>query len=290
MPTTLSVRASDLASGSRVFGWPVLESGNGSFENGVYSVTCDDDVRGRSFLLEHTVLGAPLIEEWMRSNRLIFVCAVASPRSMYRVTHKSYRPRHSVIWQQDDLGDFPTFTPMIVTGQEIRHVVHAKTDGLNAIWDNKELLLPRAARLAIGPTFRFQSGISGMLDFKPDLDLANGRFRVEPSSDDGFKFIVYLAGDLYTYLRYRRTEPAGMNVMVHIVSAALVRLREQYISDDGEEGWRSFPNLVALADTLQQKKLSHWADEDFRPEVVATALHPHQLPMENAADDGHQEL
>ena len=286
MPTTLSVRASDLASGSRAFRWPVLESGNGSFETGVYSVTCEDVERGKSFSLQHFVLGAPLIDEWIRADGLLFACTVASPRAMYRVAHQSLRPRHVIFWQQDDLGDFPTFTPMIVTNREIRHVVDAKIDGLSPIWDKRELLLPKGARIAVGPTFRFQSGLNALLDFRSDLDLQNGRFRVEPSSDDGFKFIVHLASDLYGYLQYRRHEPAGINVMVHIVSAAFSRLREDYSADDGEEGWRSFPNLVGLANTLQQKNLPHWTDPEFRPEVVATALYPHRLPLETDDNDG----
>ena len=286
MPTTLSIRGSDPCAGSRAFQWPVIESGNGSFENGVYSVICEDKERGRSFFLKHEVHGAPLIEKWIQADKLIFVCTVASPRSMYRALHKAYQPKQSVEWRQEDLGDFPSFTPMILARHEIRHVADAKADGLSPIWDRKEVLLPRGARIAVGPTFRFQSGINGLLDFDLDPHLENGRFRIEPSSEDGFKFTVYLATDLHSYLRYQRNEPAGMNVMVHVVSAALACLRQDYFHDDGEEGWRSFPNLVGLADTLQQKGLLHWTDPDFKPEVVATGLYPHKLPKESVAQDG----
>ena len=285
MPTTLSIRASDHGSGSRAFHWPVLESGSGSFENGVYSVSCEDKERGRSFLLEHQVHGAPLIEMWMQAKMLLFVCTVASPRSMYRALHKSQSPRQSIQWNQEDLGDFPTFTPMIVARQEIRHVADAQADGLTPAWNAKELRLPKGARVAMGPVFRFQSGISGLLDFTLDPLLENGRFRIEPSSEDGFKFTVYLASDLHGYLRHQRNQPAGMNVMVHVVSSALACLRQDYQSDDGEEGWRSFPNLVGLAELLQQKNLPHWTDEDFRPEVVATGLYPHRVPLVSVAED-----
>lgn len=282
MPTTLSIRASDPGAGSRVFQWPVLESGNGSFENGVYSITCEDKDRGRSFFLNHEVHGAPLIEKWMQAHDLMFVCTVASPRSMYRALHKAHEPKQLIEWKQEDLGDFPTFTPMIVSRHEICHVVtDAKADGLSRVWEGKDLRLKKGARIAVGPAFRFQSGINGLLDFNLDPLLENGRFRIEPSSEDGFKFMVYLAPDLYPYLRYQRSEPAGMNVMVHIVSAALARLSQEYGRDDGEEGWRSFPNLVGLADMLQQKKLPHWMDDDFRSEEVATSLYPHRLPIES---------
>lgn len=285
MPTTLSIRASDPGSASRAFHWPVLESGNGCFENGVYSVTCEDKQRGRSFLLEHEVHDAPLIEMWIQANMLLFICTVASPRSMYRALHKSQSPRQSIQWSQEDLGDFPTFTPMIVARQEIRHVTDAQADGLTPSWHAKELRLPKGARVAMGPVFRFQSGINGLLDFTLDPLLKHGRFRIEPSSEDGFKFTVYLASDLHGYLRHQRNQAAGMNVMVHVVSSALACLRQDYHADDGEEGWRSFPNLVGLAELLQQKNLPHWTDEDFRPEVVATGLYPHKVPLVSVAED-----
>ena len=218
----------------------------------------------------------------MLSDEIIFVCAVASPRSMYRAMHKAYAPTQLVEWEKENLGEYPIFTPMMVARREIRHVADSKTDGLSHIWDGKELILPRGARVAVGPAFRFQSGISGLLEFSMDEKLEAGRCRVEPSSDDGFKFKVRLAADLYNHLRYQRNDLAGSNIMVHIVSAALVCLREKYSKDDGEEGWRSYPNLVGFADLLQQKGLPHWADsDDFKPEIIATGLYAHKLPSEN---------
>ena len=65
--------------------------------------------------------------------------------------------------------------------------------------------------------------------------------------------------------------------MVHIVSAAMACLSRQEYGDDGEEGWQSFPNLVGLADVIATRGLPHWTDKDFRPEIVATSLYPHNL-------------
>ncbi len=288
MPTTLSIWATDSVSVSRAFQWPVLESGNGSFENGIYSVVCEDRERGKSFFLEHKVQGSPLIDSWTQAGNLIFVCTVAAPRSMYRELHQTHEHRQFIEWEQENLGECPMFTPMIVARRGIHHVADSNVDGLSRIWDGKKLLLPRGARVAVGPTFKFQSGITGLLDFSPDESLESGRFRIEPSSENGFTFKVYLARNLYNHLRYNRGEPAGTNIMVHIVSAALARLRQDYSKDDGEEGWRSFPNLVVLSDILRQQGLPHWADEEFRPEVVATGLHPHKLPIEGVAQDGQE--
>lgn len=283
MPTTeISVRSSDPSASSRAFPWPVLEAGNDSFPNGAYTVTCTDKDRGKSFELRHKVHGAALIEQWLQQEKLGFVCAVASPRSMYRTLHKSDTPKQLIAWQQDDLGEYPMFTPMVVARENIQHTAVAASDGLNQIWDGRELLLPKGARIVVGSTFKFKSGISGILDFNLDDSLAHGRFRVHHSLEDGFKFKVHLASDLYQHLKHRRNELAGENIMVHIVSAALSILQREWSKDNGEEGWKSLPNLVGFAGLLEQKGLRHWSDEDFQPELTATELYPHSLPMEGA--------
>ena len=182
-----------------------------------------------------------------------------------------------VNWDPKDLGEHPMFTPMLVTREEISHIVDAETDGLNHIWHGKELLLPKGARVAVGPTFKLQSGISGMLDFNLDENLAPGQFWVEASSEDGFKFKVHLATDLYEHLRYHRQELIGSNIMAHIVSATFGILNRDYATDDEEEGWKSYHNLLGLAELLEEKGLGHWADDAFRPEQAATCLYPHML-------------
>ncbi len=276
----ISTRASDPGGGSRAFPWPVLEAGNNSFPSGIYTVTCSDNEVGKSFDLRHGLRGAALIDQWLEQGRLDFVCTVAAPRSMYRMLHKSDAPEQLIAWQQQDLGEYPMFTPMIVARESIQHTVNAVSDGLNRVWDGRELLVPKGGRIAVGYTFKFKSGISGILDFNLEEGLAPGQFRVQPSNEDGFKLKVYLALDLYQHLRYRRDEIAGKNIMVHVVSAALSVLQRDYSKDDEEEGegWRSYRNLLGLADLLDQKGIPHWSDDDFQAELAATGLYPHTIP------------
>ena len=282
MPTEISITASDPSSSSRVFAWPVLEAGNGSYESGIYSVVCEDKEPGKSILLKHNIQGAPLIEKWMDSGKITFVCSVAAPRSMYRKLHASSTPQQVIEWARDDLGEFPMFTPMMVTQEEIQHTVDSEADGLSQIWSHKKLVLPKGARVAVGAIFKFQSGVNGLLDFSKDEDLSPGRFRVKDSSEDGFKFKVNLATNLYEHLLYKREEIAGANIMVHIVSAAFGILKRDYRDAENEdrEGWKSYRNLVGLAELLQENNLGHWSDDDFNPEMAATGLYPHKLPTE----------
>ena len=282
MPIEISIRGSDLNPSSRAFHWPVLEAGNTSYQSGVYSVVYEEKERGESFTILHRVQGAQLIEEWMKAGKLSYICSVASPRSMYRGIHVSTSPQQMVEWEQEDLGEPPMFTPMLVAREEIEHTVDSKADGLNPIWDGREIVLSIGARVAVGQTFKLQSGLNGILDFNKDEKLATGQVRVEPSSANGFTFKVYLAPNLYNHLRYRRKEMPGTNIMVHITSTALGILQRDYSDAEDEEGtgWQSYRNLVGLADLLQSYGAGLWSDKDFRPELAATTLYPHPVPAE----------
>ena len=278
----ISARAADPNPSSRALPWPVLEAGNASFPEGEYSVTCENKETGQSFTLRHQVQGAPLIERWLDEGKVEYVCTVAAPRSMYRKLHKSGTPEQVIAWQQRDLGEFPMFTPMLVAREDIQHVAVAESDGLNPLWNGRELNLHPGARIAVGPTFKFQSGIAGILDFVEDKDLPDGQLRVIASNEDGFKFKVHLATNLHRHLEFHRNDAAGKNIMVHIVSAAFSLLQRELDDDDEEEGgWQSFPNLLALADLLRERGIPHWAEDGFQPEGAATKLYPHIIALED---------
>ena len=212
MEFPVEARASDSNPQSRAFAWPVLESGSASFQNGVYRVWVEQEERGRSAWIRHEILGAPLIERWMREGRLIYAVGVAAPRSMYRKIHRSAEPKHLVEWRQRDLGDYPAFMPMIVAREEIIHDADCARDGLVGLWEGKRLRLPKAARVAVGTAFNFQSGIESLLQFREDSDLNAGTFKLETDTKGGFKFIVSLDPKLFRYLQHRRNEPSARNL------------------------------------------------------------------------------
>lgn len=282
--TTIGVTTSDAASAIRAFPWPVLEAGNGAFSNGEYSVAVEHSQRGRSFILAHHVSDAPLLQRWGDEGNLVYTCAVAAPVSAYRELHCSSDQSQLVQWDPDDLGCPPMFTPAILAGDAMRYTIDARRDGLNALWDRRTVQLPKGARLAVGPTFALQSGLLGLLRFVEDESASAGSFRVEASHEGGFRFNVHLATDLFRSLRSRRREPARWNVMTHIVSAALARLQRDFRDDQDDEGWRSFANLVALAEDLERRNMPIWADDAFQPEVAATALYPHRMDDTDGQD------
>ena len=286
MSMKVSVRSTDPAPATRALAWPVLEPGNGGFVNGVYSVSLSFPVPGRSLAIDHEVEGAPLITNWIEARQTQFACAVADPRSAYRRVHRADAPHQLIEWNPDDLGSHPRFTPMILSVSDIQHRVDAERDGLHPLWHGHLLQLTPGSRIAICSTFAFRAGLLGLLDFRLDEELKPGWFRLETSHEEGFKFKVHLARDLFAHLRFtpNRRELTGWNIMTHVVSAALTHLRD-YASEDGEEGWRSFPNLVAFADWLSQKGMGHWSDDDFDPAFTATRLYRHRVPTEHGGEE-----
>ena len=277
MAMQISIRTSDSASATRAFPWPVLEAGNSSFANGVYSVSLEHKEPGRSFSLTHEVEGAELITNWINTSRVRFVCSVATPVSAYRKLHVSDTPMQMIEWDPDDLGSHPLFTPMIVSGSDITHTIDAERDDVNLLWNGKKLQLSKGSRVAVCSTFALKSGVLGLLDFCLREDYKPGVFKVEPSRVADFKFKVHLSQNLFTHLYNHRHETSRANIMTHIVSAALTHLKNDSLKDDGEEGWESYINLRSLADTLDSKGLGHWENDDFEPELVATSLYPHKV-------------
>lgn len=277
MTNEITVLGSDTAPGSRVFAWPVLEAGNGSYPQGAYTVRLAQGQPGRSFHLTHEVTGAGLIESWLAAGKILFVCAVASPISAYRTTQYSATANQEVSWDPDDLGEHPKFTPVLVSSCSFEHTISANSDGVVPQWNGIKVRLQRGSRIAVCPTFQLRSGLIGLFDFRLEEAFLYGRFKVEPSTEEGFRFKVYLAKNLFEYLQYQRQEASKANIMTHIVSSALSHLKSNYAEDDEDEGWRSFSGLRSLATYLRSEGLGHWSDDNFDPEFVATSLYPHRV-------------
>ena len=255
---------------------PMLESGNLSLPEGRYLLDLQPGADRSSYEITHRVEGAPLISRLLEDRKAQYACIVSSPISSYRETHTSKDARHEVRWNADDLGEAPLFTPAILCSEPQELTLSAERDGVHLIWDNQSVTLHKGSRLALASVIQLESSILHLLSFHEDARLEEGQFAVERETEP-FRFRVNLHPALHRFLRF----PGGnfhRNLMTHIVTACLARLQRDDAEDDGDSGWRSHRNLVALTDYLEHKGLDHWSDEGFRPEAVATALYPLKLP------------
>ena len=284
MTRRLEMRASEPSEGARAFAWPVLQRGNTSYPDGCYRAEIQPGSDRRSFRMTHDIRGAPLIARLIADDKARYACTVSSPIASYRTIHTSASPTHRVEWSHDDLGAPPLFIPLVVTTAEVEITLDTVADGVASLWHGLSIRLLKGAKLLIAPPFQLRSSLLQLLSFELDERLRDGQFEVRPDTNDGFKFIVALAADLHGFLRHPRALRHRRNIMTHIVSAALALLHHDHDEDDGEQGWRTYGNLRALADYLEALDLPVWDDDAFHPERVATALYPHLFPQSGEED------
>ena len=273
-------RSSSNAVRSHIF--PVLEAGNTSYPNGQYAVTFREGDDRSSFVLNHRIDGAGLIGRLLKEDKACYACAVSSPMSSYRQVHVSKQPSQRIAWDEDDLGEPPLFTPMIVSTESCALSLCEKRDGVHRIWDGQEVTIPKASRLALGHVIQLKSSILHLLSLHATKDLEEGEFFVDAETEHGFRFRVNLSPRLHQFLQVPDQNGIRNHVMTHVVTACLALLQRDFSEDSyADGGWRSHRNLRAFAAFLNTKDLPHWSDDEFRPEWVSTRLHPHGLPKED---------
>lgn len=267
-------------------GHPILASGNLAFPRGRYTLEFQPGDDRSSCNLTHRIENAPLITRLVEAGQAQYACVVSAPSSSYRKTHLSADAKHAIKWDAEDLGEPPLFTPMVVCTKVLEFTLDAEADGLHRIWDRQAVTLHKGTRLALGSVIQLEASINHLLLMEHDDSLQRGRFVVHAQTEP-FRFIVRLSGDLHRYLQYDHSEHRT-NIMTHVVTACFALLQRKFWRDDGESGWKSHRNLVALSEHFKDNGLVHWAEEEFNPEEAATALYPLVVPAEDAtgAEEG----
>lgn len=282
--TVIETSATTPSNAIRTHSFPVLEAGNISFPEGVYSVGFDPGTDRQSFTLRHEIRGAGLISRLIGDGRACYVCAISSPRSSYRRTFTSRESEQVVRWNNDDLGEAPQFTPMIVSVGTGDLVLDRARDGVHQSWAGHRLRLLAGQKLAVGQVVYLKASVLQMLSIHADEDLPPGCFVVEGDTEHGFHFHVRVSPDLHEFLQVGGADQARQNIMTHVVSACFSLLQREYREDEEEGGWSTHRNLVALQETLHGQGLPHWTEENFSAEEVATRLYPHV--WNEAPDEG----
>ncbi len=274
------VTEADSASGSvRMHEFPVLEEGNLSFPNGRYVVSFESGSDEASFEITHRIEQAQLINDLIAAGLAKFVCIVSSPASSYRTSHISEVSSQVIRWNEDDLGEPPLFTPMVVVSKPFERILNQNRHGIHRLWHGQTISFQTGMRLAISRVVQLKSSVISLLSFHENKDLGEGKFQVKAETQEGFRFRVELAPDLHHFLRINIRHSARAHIITHIVSACFSHLMIYHADDDDDNGgWRSYQGLRALAAYLESKNLPHWSDKaEFNPELVATQLYPHRV-------------
>ena len=263
---------------------PILESGNLSFPKGRYQLTLQQNPDSCSYNISHHIEKAPLVESLVKQGQAIFACIVSSPMSAHRSIYRAEGEHQSIECDIGELGEPPFFTPMVICTKNIEIVLDDEEHGVHPIWTGQKVEFQRGDRLALGSVVQLQSSLMRLLSLHEDKKLGDGQFVVDVASEP-FHFRVKVGTKLHKGLRYPNNNFRD-HIMTHIVTACLARLKSDYCDDDGDEGWRSIPNLRLLSDYLETRNLGHWCDSEFFPEKVSTDIYPHVLP--NYTEDDEQ--
>lgn len=270
----------------RSHSFPTLESGNVSFPEGRYVVNLIGREDCCSFTINHRVEGAPLVDQLLAERKAIYVCVVSSPLSSYRQTHQSMSASHVVGWDNNDLGESPLLTPMVVCRQAFRMTLDTDRHGVHPIWSNRVVEFDKGNRLAVSHVIQLQASIFHLLSFRADNEIPEGAFRVEPEFENGFRFRVSLSPQLHSRLRFPSQDSMRDHVMTHIVSASFSLLRHEFGAAESPLGnWENHRSLRGLADFLRSQGLPVWDEDGFSPEMAATSIYPHPFTPQTAEGD-----
>ena len=133
----------------RILRYPALIDGNDSFPLGDYQVSHEGMAENYSLILRHEIRAASLIENFIKEQKAVYACAVASPRTAYREIQISTCQLQEVSWNLGDFGEPPCFTPMIICKEEIKYQLRQTKDEVHENWDGEEVVFPKGAFLAV---------------------------------------------------------------------------------------------------------------------------------------------
>ena len=260
--------------------YPALIDGNDSFPLGEYQVSHEGMAeKGNYFLtIHHEIRGAYLIEDFIKEQKAVYACAVASPCTAYREIQISLYQLQKVTWDPANFGEPPYFTPMIICKEEIKYQLDKAKDGVHENWDCEQVVFPKGAFLAVHPVMRLREvGFKSLIYLHPDdRNEVKGQFRVDISAGSTFRFNVWCEQDFYNFVTSNRGTDRYHDILRNIATACFARLQREYRLEGKVEEHLNYKELDALSDQLKGKGYPNWTHSDFKPEEAATLLYPHE--------------
>ena len=263
--------------------YPTIEDGNFSFPDGVYEVVPKPSGNSATKVsLRHELKGARFVEKLIQNGEAQFACLVSVPKTGFRKLCRTDSDEQEISWDLDVVGEPPILGPVIVyVGKGTSHKL-TKKDGVARIWQNRNIDIPKGARLARGRYLRPSNTMQQLLKVQCSQSMEKGSFAVKANSNDGFYFALEAAPDIFQFLQNPQGElELRKSILVHAVSQCLNILKTDYdaSSEDDETGqWEQYRNLKSLSDLLSDRNMGHWSDEDFDAVRVATELYPIEVP------------
>ena len=263
--------------------YPSLEEGNVSYPNGVYEGVAQSLGDADGVRITHNLESAGFIEKQIARGTAEFACLLSVPNTGHRELCRSRTKDQDVNWDMGVVGEPPIVRPVIVAVKEFEHTF-TDSDDVAEIWVGKKVRIPKGARLARDTFLRSQApSMRSLLRVVKDENLPAGTFETRATHENGFMFVVRVAPDLQAFL----ANP-GLNDLLrasigaHMVTSCLALLRQTFGTSGEGANYMEYSNLKMLAGMLENLNMPIWTDDDFKPDLAATALHPIVLPTSHS--------
>jgi len=223
-------------------------------------------VGGYSAGVQNTLVGAPELEEQIRAGSAQWALELRCPRTLFARTDYSAAPNFSMHWSADEVGDELYITPGLVAVRAL----YLRPDGLNRLWGDDPIEVPKGRWLARGAVLHTKSLAASLLTFVPNQSLTDGQIAVEPVTTSGdLRFNASLPPALYGEVRHRR------DIQIGALIAAMGRIPHLDSADDD-----AYPILHHIRDALTERGVRIWGEElnsEFDPAAAATAIEGFQI-------------
>ena len=158
---------------------------------------------------------------------------------------------------------------------------------MDELWIGEKIEIPIAATIAVQSFWNVKTMMQSILRIKKisDGSLKPGSFEVKDVLEEGFYFLVEVEENLFNSLRNPESFEHRDSIYSMALSQGLSILKEEERYKE-RNYWIEQHNLKLLYHMLKERDIPTWDDDEFKPNQVAAAFHPHRVKI---AQDGEQD-
>lgn len=227
--------------------------------------------------ITHRLEHAPALERLVAEGGAKWAVELRCPKTLLACTETAGTPEMEVRWDAGDVDDLVYLIPGLLATRD----VSLDTEGLNELWSDATLDVPRGWWLARGRERLSSTLREALLSFQVDTQLPPGGMRVSSDSTSGrLRFFVYVASDIREAVEHdRNMQMAGLVGVCSLFPKELG-------GDDAEEEHGTLMN--ELRGRLHDAGVPAWDEEGYDAARAATVIErflPPQAPPEEVDDE-----
>ena len=275
----------------RIASYPIMAPGCLDYADGhayeTMQVT-DSTIPPDAIAVLHRIKGNNLVSQLLMERQAEFSCTIVSPHCAYRrvekaasmpsQTHEGVELQQTIQIATDQFANPVMFQPAVITNAPVRAFTANESHGLDGLWIGENVELPIAATIAVEPFWNAKTVFQSILRLRrvSDGSLKPGSFEVKESTEQGFYFLVEVEEALFNGLRNPISFQHRNSIYTMALAQGLQILHEKF---NDQETWMEYQNLRLLFQMLKSRNVPTWDDEDFKPNQVAAAFHPHVVKL-----------